>query len=182
MNILRLFYRYGRNTEPKLQPTKRWVCETLFQKTYLDGTRYYASPDVFLFYFSHLLQENPNSDIYSENISALKAQLIERMHHEGDALEVAMRINAGQSLGVHNRCLMLRLLAMQCPDGGWNIGWLCRTGKNGIRIGNRALVTALAVKAIQKEQGVQNHRVIKLRENDELREIDELRESDEFGR
>jgi len=44
---------------------------------------------------------------------------------------------------------MRSLLSQQCEDGGWEAGWLYRFGETGIRISNRGVSTALAIKAIE---------------------------------
>lgn len=57
----------------------------------------------------------------------------------------------GHSAGsgkVWKRALMA-LKDLQCSDGGWEIGWLCKYGSSGVELGNRGVCTAFAVKAIQ---------------------------------
>lgn len=148
VNVLRLLYRYDRGNEIALQGTKSWVVEVLTQRTYLDGSRYYPSPDVFLFYLSQLLKENSASDLHELIGEHLSSRLKERIGVESDAISIAMRLSACKSLGIWNKHDRKRLLALQCEDGGWSAGCLCCTGKQGTRIGNRGLATALAVKAL----------------------------------
>jgi len=42
----------------------------------------------------------------------------------------------------------------QCQDGSWEPGWMYRYGSTGVKIGNRGLTTALAVKAISSSINV----------------------------
>lgn len=44
---------------------------------------------------------------------------------------------------------LMALKDLQCADGGWEIGWLCKYGNSGVELGNRGVCTAFAVKAIQ---------------------------------
>jgi hypothetical protein len=149
VTILRLFYHYGRGNEQVVQPTKNWINQILRNRAYLGGTRYHSSPDVFLFYLSKLLQENPTSDVHKDNASLLCSRLKERINTEGDAMEVAMRVLACQSLRIDAQWDLKKLIDLQFEDGGWPTGWLCRLGKSGLQIGSRGISTALAITAIE---------------------------------
>lgn len=151
VNVLRLFYHYGRGMDAKLSPTKLWLYQVLKYRAHEGGTRYYQSPDSFLFFISRLLSENVDQEFSQAVGDTLRACLQERVNAPGDALEIAMRIVACRSMNVECdlRLQTRRLLSLQQADGGWQIGWLCRTGKQGISIGNRGLTTALALKALE---------------------------------
>ncbi|KAJ6534216.1 hypothetical protein B0H19DRAFT_913071, partial [Mycena capillaripes] len=149
VNVVRCFYYHGRGREPALGPTKDWICAMILDRGYVHGTRYYPSPDVFLFFFARLLQENPDSDIHRVAAAALRAGLKERAHAKADALAFAMRVLAFDALGIQQHDSHLRhLLDLQLDDGAWPTGWLCRYGKTGIKLGNKYLTTALALKAV----------------------------------
>ena len=150
VNILRCFYQYGRGTDPDLQPTKSWVQQTLLYRAYLGGTRYYSSPDVFLFYLSYFVRDNPDAEFCNSLAGLLRDRIRERVQRGGNALELCMRILACQAVGVSVEIdhMRARLLDMQNVDGGWDADWLCRTGKVGTHIGNRGVTTALAVRAL----------------------------------
>jgi hypothetical protein len=135
-------------SEPALLQTKLWVHQVLIERAYLDGSRYYLSPDVFIFYLSQLLKENPESQLRKEIGSLLSSRVKERIGIDGDAIEIGMRVLACRSLGIRNEPDKQQLLALQCEDGGWSAGCLCCTGKRRTRIGNRGLATALAVNAL----------------------------------
>ncbi|KAL2397972.1 Drimenol cyclase drtB [Exophiala dermatitidis] len=149
VNALRLFYKFSRGDLPALQPSKDWVSDVLFHRAYLDGTYYYPTADVFLFLFSHLLNANPESDMYRRTASLLRERLQERIGANGDALELSMRVIACLNMGIKDEVDLRKIEASQQEDGGWEIGWLCQTGKTSLKIGNRGLTTALAVKAIE---------------------------------
>lgn len=71
-----------------------------------------------------------------------------------DGLALAMRILACQALGIRPDGLksdVEHLAALQDGDGGWPLAWLCRFGRSKLRIGNRGVVTAYAVQALEGE-------------------------------
>jgi hypothetical protein len=81
--------------------------------------------------------------------SLLKDRIQERIGTDGDALALAMRILVCDFVGIQNDIDLRALLPLQCEDGGWEIGYIYKYGSSGIRIGNRGLTTALAVKAVE---------------------------------
>ncbi|KAJ7618110.1 hypothetical protein DFH06DRAFT_1434673, partial [Mycena polygramma] len=150
VNVVRCFYHHGRGNEPALGPTKAWICATLIDRAYVEGTRYYPSPDAFLFFFARLLEENPGSDIHRVAFTILRARVMERANAEADALALGMRMYAFNTLGIdHDDGYVQRLLQMQQDDGSWPTGWLCRYGKTGTKLGNKYLTTAFAARALE---------------------------------
>ena len=145
-----LFYTYGRGHE--LHRTLQWIHEVLLNRAYLEGTRYYESAECFLYFISRLLSSSDDPDLHAMLESLLRDRLQERIGAEGDALALAMRILACDSVGIRNEIDLRTLLPLQCEDGGWEIGYIYKYGSSGIRIGNRGLTTALAVKAIESMQ------------------------------
>ncbi|KAG1890277.1 hypothetical protein F4604DRAFT_1889197 [Suillus subluteus] len=150
VNALTLFYSYGRGHQ--LDRTLHWVREVLLHRAYLDGTRYYATPECFLYFLGRLLEIS--NDVYLA--AYIKPLLIERVRErigtDGDALALSMRLRVCAYLGVRNDVDLRTLLPLQCEDGGWEIGWIYKYGSSGIRIGNRGLTTSLAMKAILEMQ------------------------------
>jgi hypothetical protein len=151
VNATRFFYKYdrGENT-PALEPTKSWISDVLFYRAYQDGTYYYPTGDVFLYLFSRLLTANPDSDIYRNTSALLRERLQERIGTPGDALELALRVIACADMSITNVVDLRKLEGMQEEDGAWPIGWLCQTGKISLKIGNKGVTTAFAVKALEK--------------------------------
>lgn len=147
VNALSLFYTYGRGHE--LQRTLEWVQEVLLNRAYLEGTRYYESAECFLYFVSRLLASTGDPDLHVMLKPLLRDRVQERIGADGDALALAMRILACDFVGVRNEIDLRALLPLQCEDGGWEIGYIYKYGSSGIRIGNRGLATALAIKAIE---------------------------------
>ncbi|KAG2111261.1 Haloacid dehalogenase-like hydrolase-domain-containing protein [Suillus discolor] len=150
VNALTLFYSYRRGHQ--LDRTLHWIREVLLHRAYLDGTRYYATPECFLYFLGRLLEIS--SDVYLAVY--IKPLLIERVRErigaDGDALALSMRLRLCAYLGLRNDVDLRTLLPLQCEDGGWEIGWIYKYGSSGVKIGNRGLTTSLAVKAIIEMQ------------------------------
>lgn len=147
VNVLSLFYTYGRGYE--LHKTLQWVQEVLRNRAYLEGTRYYETPECFLFFVSRLLSISNDEELHITLGPILKERVQERIGAKGDALALAMRILTCNSVGISNEIDLRTLLPLQCDDGGWETGWMYKYGSSGIRIGNRGLTTALAIKAVE---------------------------------
>ena len=79
----------------------------------------------------------------------MKSRVQERLGQPGDALDLAMRVLACDSLDVSCNEDRNKLLDSQRDDGGWEEGHLYRYGSTGVGIGNRGVTTALALKAIR---------------------------------
>jgi hypothetical protein len=148
VNVLRLFYKYGRGHE--LAKTLQWVQEVLYDRSYLAGTRYYPTPEAFLYFFSRFLETSGDVDLQNSWTPVLRQRVVERIGLPGDALCIAMRLLTCSFVGVTNPVDMDVLYSMQCEDGGWPAGSVYRYGKSGISIGNRGLATALSISAITK--------------------------------
>jgi HAD superfamily hydrolase (TIGR01509 family) len=145
VNVLRLFSRYGRDLQ--LQKTLDWVTEVLVHRAYIDGTLFYYHAESFLFFLSCLFKENPR--LQTRFREPLQERLRERTGQPGDALCLAMRAIACQTLGIVNVIDVQALLPLQSRDGGWEAGWVCRMGSSGVPVGNRGVTTALCIRAIR---------------------------------
>ncbi|KAL5530994.1 hypothetical protein ACEPAG_3870 [Sanghuangporus baumii] len=145
VNTLSLFYKYERGSD--IPETLEWSVEVLKNRAYLDGSRYYASAECFLYFFSRLLHQN--KELFEKYAPLLKERLQERVGLEGDSLALAMRIYGCNLVGIRNDIDLQRLRSRQAPDGSWADGWVYRYGVHGTHIANKGLTTALAIDAIQ---------------------------------
>jgi hypothetical protein len=121
----------------------------LQHRAYLSGTRYYQTAESFLYLFSQLLPHLHNRNTL---LPLLRARILERAGAPGDALALAMRVLAGMAVGVRLEREMAEMVLMQEEDGGWGACWVYKYGSSGIKIGNRGLSTAFALKAISALQ------------------------------
>ncbi|KAI0344002.1 HAD-like protein [Trametopsis cervina] len=146
VNVLSLFYSQRRGSE--LSATQAWVVDVLRYRAYLDGTRYYVTPESFLYFLSRLLETANDENLRQSCGPLLKERLQERIGAPGDAPALAMRIIACATSGIRDEVDMRRLAAMQREDGSWEPGMIYQYGKSGVGIGNQGLSTALALDAI----------------------------------
>ena len=131
-----------------MQRSLDWVCRFLERGAHLEGTRYYPSPDAFLYFASRLLTKSTDQHLHARLAPLVTRRLRERVGEAGDPMELAMRVLACKQLETPNKSDLDKLIKMQCSDGGWEVGWLYRFGTSGIKAGSRGLTTALAIKAI----------------------------------
>ena len=146
VNVLTFLCLNGRGHE--LPEALDWIHAVLRTRAYEYGTLYFPSGDAFLFFLARLLDVSPSARQRLGKLFAERVQ--ERCGAGGDALALAMRGVAAASAGVRAASDCERLRAMQEEDGSWPVGWVCRYGSGGVRIGNKGLTTALAVAAIRK--------------------------------
>jgi hypothetical protein len=85
----------------------------LRHRAYLDGTRYYATAECFLFFASRLLDSSNDEDLHSLLKPLLKERVRERIGTAGDALALAMRILTCSSVGVRDEVDLRALLPLQ---------------------------------------------------------------------
>ncbi|KAI0663404.1 HAD-like protein [Cubamyces menziesii] len=147
VNVLSLFYENGRGHD--LPKTLDWVYEVLLHRAYVGGSRYYMSPDCFLFFMSRLVQRINDQAVLNRIRPLFVERLQERVGAAGDAMDLAFRILAASTVGIQCPRDLEKLLAAQCDDGGWEMCWFYQYGSTGVKAGNRGLATALAVKAIE---------------------------------
>jgi hypothetical protein len=147
VNVLTLFYANGRGEE--LPRTFAWIREILINRGYTDGTRYYPTPECFLFFMARLLERIKGTEADLSLRPIFRERVQEMIGSEGDALALAMRILACASVGIRDEIDLRTLLTLQQEDGGLEIGWICKYSYTGINIGNRGLTTALAINAIE---------------------------------
>ncbi|KAH9929606.1 HAD-like protein [Epithele typhae] len=151
VNVLSLFYEHGRGHQ--LPRTLDWVHEVLLYRAYHGGSRYYMSPDCFLFFISRLLQRANDPSVQARLRPLFIERIRERIGAAGDAMELAFRILAATSVGIACPRDAEKLIAQQCADGGWDLCWFYMFGSTGVKAGNRGLATALAVRAIESSLG-----------------------------
>ncbi|KAI1419335.1 hypothetical protein F5Y12DRAFT_720841 [Xylaria sp. FL1777] len=144
--VLTSFYKYGRGHE--VERTLQLVHSMLLDRTYLQGTRYYPSPDLCLNYVGRLLRTSDDAHLHATLGPLLKSRVSERVGVDGTALDLAMRVITCRQMGVeceNDRCALLNL---QQEDGRWEGGWLYLFKKANLEITNVGVITAKAVEAL----------------------------------
>lgn len=154
VNVLAFFYANGRGHE--LPHTLDYVHSVLLHRAYLEGTRYYISPDCFLFFITRLLTFAKDPQVHARLGGDLfRARVQERINMPGDGLALAMRIVAANFVGLSSEVRVgdfERLLEYQCEDGGWDDAWIYQYGMRDIKFGNRGFTTAVAIQAVRGVQ------------------------------
>jgi hypothetical protein len=97
--------------------------------------------------------DDSTHDFEQDPISKTTQLLIDRVLERvgtssGGAVQLALRVLTCAHWAIPCRKDIATLKAMQQDDGGWPGGWMYRYGSTGMRLGNRAVATALACKAI----------------------------------
>lgn len=144
--MLVAFHKYGRGYE--LPETHDWVYQILLNRAYIYGTRYYPSPEWFLYYMSRLLAYSSDPSVKDRIEGPLKTRLIERIGVQGDAFSLATRLLACKLVGIENHPDRERLVSMQQEDGGWEPSAMYTFPTDKKTVGNRGATTALAVRAL----------------------------------
>jgi hypothetical protein len=130
-------------------PTFQWVYKVLLNRAYLDGTRYYCTPECFLYFLSRFIEFSDSPEIHQQLKPLLLERVQERIGANSDSMALAMRILVCKALGVRDEVDARSLLTLQCEDGGWEPCWMFRLPVTMVKVGNRGLTTALAVNAIK---------------------------------
>jgi hypothetical protein len=152
--VLSLFYTYDRQDD--LPATQIWVINVLKHRAYLEGTRYYCTPEAFLYCFHRLLLRAPA--LRQEFGPLLRQRTLERVGEPADALCHAMRIlilaEYDENSAIERELKVLR--NKQESDGAWEMSYIYAYGSSGLRIGSRGLATAFALAAFRaaEAQGV----------------------------
>jgi hypothetical protein len=72
-NVVRAFYKYNRGTD--IKPSLAYISQALTSGKYAFGTRHYCTPEVFLFFMSHLVADNPHAPA----LQSMRAALVEAL-------------------------------------------------------------------------------------------------------
>lgn len=155
-NVLTFFYMHGRGSE--LAATLDWVYNCLLHRAYIEGTLYYYGGDTFLFFLSRLLAVAP--PVFARFKRLFTQRVVERTGTDGSALDLAMRIIAGATVGHRMYVDYERLLKMQRADGSFPMGWAYKYGESGIILGNQGWTTALAVQAIKAFENLEKEDLV----------------------
>ncbi|KAJ7058669.1 hypothetical protein C8F01DRAFT_1146881 [Mycena amicta] len=168
INALRCFAHHRRFAEPRLAGTKTYILGVLGEASFMqDGTRYYSSPDALLFFAAGLLAELHPESIMGAGMEAEDSELEDAgrafrtaafplLQHllsqrqcrdvSVDSLSLAMRILAFRTVNLPVEPALVHALESQAQKD--DVGWLCRYGRSGVRLGNRYLTRVLVLEAL----------------------------------
>ena len=144
VNVLRLAHALNRWHEAS--STWAHVCRVLTQRSFINGTRYYNSPDTFLFLLTRLLGELPHgTDLPWHEMRGILAERIGQTMHP---LDLAQRLLTARWLGMENSADALALQAQLAPDGSAASDGLFCYGRSRVFFGSPALTAAFALASV----------------------------------
>lgn len=134
-NVVRLAVRLGRTDE--VLATSAFLDGLVRDKSYLDGSRYYPSPDCLLY-----------SLALGRPVPGLREAIAARIGASDATIDLAQRVLAARCVGLANTADRDRLRAQADATGTWAAeGWFCY-GRSRRWFGSRALSTAFALAAM----------------------------------
>lgn len=143
VNALHLLYSVGRASEAL--PSEQLVSQTLKERKYLKGTRYYPSPDAFLYFLSRLVRDfvEPRRRYFADLISAL----YERLDERGAYMDLALRYAALDNIGFGDPKYSERILEHRTQRGNWMADSFFKYGRTSLYFGGEPLSTGLGIRA-----------------------------------
>ncbi len=148
-NVVYLARLLGR--EEELKQSQAFIIDWLESGAYLNGTRYYFSPDAFIYFTSRLLEFK---DLKTQLAPALSRALMSRIGSTTTPIDLAMRVIAAHRLGIENKQDLALLKRLQMRDGGWPADALYKQGSSEVYYMNRSVPTALARAALELSASV----------------------------
>jgi hypothetical protein len=146
-NVLYLAHQMGK--EGEFQSTLKYVEEQLVTKEYLKGSRYYYSPDTFLFFLGRVLHSFPASPL--SHLKPILAQEVrERIGTTSHPLDLSQRVMLSVWFGVdaYHSDLDTLIGQQSQPSGAWPLDSLFQYGRKAVYFGSEALSTAFALAAL----------------------------------
>jgi hypothetical protein len=142
-----LFLAHQLNRGPEARATLQHVHRVLVEETYLEGTRYYHSPDTFLFFLGRLVHYFPAET--EELLRApLEAAVRKRLGISTHTIDVAQRALLCAWFGIDDEGEGQRLIEAREGDGCWASDALFRYGRKKVYFGSRVMATAFAMAAV----------------------------------
>ena len=143
VNALHLLYSVGRESEAKL--SEQAVFDFLENNAFLHGTRYYPSPDAFLYFLSRLVRDFPKTR--PRFLNGLMEAFYERREHTSTFVDLALRTAALDNLNIRNMAYHRKVLSSQTPGGYWQASPFFKYGRKNLYFGGAPLSTGLGIRA-----------------------------------
>jgi len=142
-NISYFLFQEGFEFEAEKQfPTIR---DFFTSKKYLNGTRYYFSPETAI-YFASRLTEFPKGNEQLHSI--LETSLKERIGKTDFPLDLAMRVTSAYRLGLNNNIDFQKLISIQNSDGSFPEDAIYKYGSKEEYFGSKEISTAFSIEAL----------------------------------
>lgn len=152
-NVLYLAFQLGRGEEARA--TLEHVHQVLVEESYLEGSRYYHSPDTFLYFLGRVVDRF--SETHDLLLEPLRHAVRKRLGISTHTIDVAQRSLLCTWLGIEDDQDELdTLVDMQEGDGNWPNDALFRYGRKKVYFGSRTMATAFATTAIVEGKKVRD--------------------------
>jgi hypothetical protein len=142
-----LFLAHQLNRSPEARATLEHVRRVLIEETYLEGTRYYHSPDTFLFFLGRLVHYFP-AETEEMFLEPLKAAIKKRLGISSNTIDMAQRVLLCAWFGIDDEGEGQRLLEAREGDGGWANDALFRYGRKKVYFGSKVMAGAFVMAAV----------------------------------
>lgn len=149
-NVLYLAHQLGR--EHEFVETVEYVAAVLEDGRYLEGTRYYPSPETFLYFLGRIVTDFPYSALTELVGARLRRVVAERIATSDSVLDLAQRSLLCRWLGIPSDHERVRLEGLQESPGSWPADALFQYGRTERYFGSGSLSTAFAVAAIHGQR------------------------------
>jgi len=127
--------------------TEQYIFEYLHSQAYLEGTRYYPSPDIFLYFLARLVNTFPY--FRKRYAPQLKEALQTRIGTSKSPLDLAARVITAKVLGISNGFEEHKLVLLQKNSQEWPADAFFKFGTRYGFFGCNALTTAFATRALE---------------------------------
>ncbi|MBI2045466.1 hypothetical protein HYT23_05380 [Candidatus Pacearchaeota archaeon] len=143
-NVLYFLNLLGRGNQAK--ESEDFVFDQLSSGRYLEGTRYYHSPDSFIYFLS----KSMNFPNLGERFKPVLArELSKRINSTNFPLDLAMRSITADALCFPNDRERRNLRDLQEPDGSWPFDAIYHYGSKAGYFGSKAITTSFAIEALK---------------------------------
>jgi hypothetical protein len=145
-NILHFVNLCKKRDETKI--SEEFVFEKLKSQDYLEGSRYYHSPETFLYFTSRLLEF---SEFRSKFGDLLYEETKSRIGTTDFPLDLAMRVTIMNRLHSKNKDELDKLISLQEPSGSWPTDSIYRYGSKDGYFTSKNISTAFAIESLMSK-------------------------------
>eukprot|EP00755_Sulcionema_specki_P011498 Sspe_Gene.49170::Locus_26220_Transcript_1_1_Confidence_1.000_Length_1252::g.49170::m.49170 len=144
VNVLYFLLQLGRE-DGAVATNLQYVLRHLRDRSYLEGSRYYHSPDTFLYFLARLASRFPSAS--RELVPLLRENVRRRAGSTRFTLDVAMRVVCCRLLEMGDGGEQA-VLAQLCSKG-WGTDAMYRCGRSNTFFGSEELTAAFVAKALE---------------------------------
>lgn len=145
-NILYLINLSGIESSGQKELQEKLVEQYLLSGEYLNGSRYYFSPEFFLYFLSRLIHDFPNE--YEKWKSEVAIAITKRIGTTEYPIDLAMRITSMRLLGLDNEIDKNNLVRLQDKNGNFPSDCIYKYGGKMGYFGSQTISNAFCAEAL----------------------------------